>query len=80
MGDLFLLSEHDEVLDDDDEVLDSAPAGLPPPRPREESLAGFEITFPRRMSWVMKAVNLLPYPIYFWLIAQSRRLAGAKSL
>ena len=42
--------------------------------------AGFEITFPRRMSWVMKAVNLLPYPIYFWLIAQSRRLAGAKSL
>ncbi len=40
---------------------------------------GFEITFPRRLSWVMKAVNLLPYPVYFWLIAHGTRRAGAKS-
>lgn len=42
--------------------------------------AGFEITFPRRLAWVMKAVNLLPYPVYFWLIAQAARRSGAKSL
>lgn len=42
--------------------------------------AGFEITFPRRLAWVMKAVNLLPYPVYFWLIAQGARWSGAKSL
>jgi NAD(P)-dependent dehydrogenase (short-subunit alcohol dehydrogenase family) len=24
----------------------------------------FEITFPRRLSWLLKAVNLLPYPLY----------------
>ena len=42
--------------------------------------SGFEITFPRRLSWVMKAVNLLPYPVYFWLIAQAGRLSGVKSL
>ena len=41
---------------------------------------GFEITFPRRLSWVMKAINLLPYPVYFWLIRQGARRAGAKSL
>lgn len=26
---------------------------------------GFEITFPRRLSWVLKFVNLLPYALYF---------------
>jgi hypothetical protein len=31
---------------------------------------GFEITFPRRLSWTMKAVNLMPYPVYFWLVAK----------
>lgn len=31
---------------------------------------GFEITFPRRLSWLIKAVNLLPYPAYFWLVAK----------
>lgn len=41
---------------------------------------GFEITFPRRLAWTMKAVNLLPYPVYFWLIDRAARWAGAKSL
>ncbi|PZO02620.1 MAG: oxidoreductase [Hyphomicrobiales bacterium] len=41
---------------------------------------GFEITFPRRLAWVMKVVNLMPYPVYFWLIAQGARRGGAKSL
>lgn len=33
--------------------------------------SGFEITFPRRLSWILKAVNLLPYPAYFWLVARA---------
>ncbi|HLJ72085.1 MAG TPA: SDR family NAD(P)-dependent oxidoreductase [Roseiarcus sp.] len=32
--------------------------------------AGFEITFPRRLSWAVKAMNLLPYPLYFALAGQ----------
>jgi NAD(P)-dependent dehydrogenase (short-subunit alcohol dehydrogenase family) len=32
--------------------------------------AGFEITFPRRMSWAAKAVNLLPYPLYFAFLSR----------
>jgi NAD(P)-dependent dehydrogenase (short-subunit alcohol dehydrogenase family) len=28
---------------------------------------GFEIAFPRRMVWLVKALHRLPYPIYFWL-------------
>ena len=33
----------------------------------------FEITFPRRFAWLMKAVNLLPYALYFRLV---RRATG----
>lgn len=29
---------------------------------------GFEITFPRRFTWGLKLINLLPYPAYFWLV------------
>ena len=29
---------------------------------------GFEIAFPRRMAWSLKALNHLPYPAYFWLM------------
>jgi NAD(P)-dependent dehydrogenase (short-subunit alcohol dehydrogenase family) len=29
---------------------------------------GFEITFPKRFTYAMKLLNLLPYGLYFWLI------------
>jgi len=35
--------------------------------------AGFVISFPRRLAWVMTAARLLPYPVYFWLIARATR-------
>lgn len=40
---------------------------------------GFEITFPRRTTWLLKLVNLLPYPLYFALVRRfaSRRRPGA---
>ena len=41
---------------------------------------GFEITFPRRLSWPMKLLNLLPYPAYFWLLRQASRRGGARPL
>lgn len=31
---------------------------------------GFEIAFPRRMTWLLKAINLLPYAVYFPMIAK----------
>lgn len=31
---------------------------------------GFEITFPRRLAWLLKAARLLPYPAYFALMAR----------
>jgi NAD(P)-dependent dehydrogenase (short-subunit alcohol dehydrogenase family) len=36
---------------------------------------GFEITFPRRFTWLLKAVNLLPYPLYFAIVG---RITGPK--
>lgn len=32
--------------------------------------SGFEITFPRRLAWLLKAARVLPYPVYFWLMRQ----------
>ncbi|MEH6727541.1 MAG: SDR family NAD(P)-dependent oxidoreductase [Hyphomicrobiales bacterium] len=29
--------------------------------------SGFEITFPKRFTWGLKLINLLPYPVYFWI-------------
>lgn len=37
---------------------------------------GFEIAFPRRLAWLARAVNLLPYPAYFALLG---RLGGKGS-
>ena len=36
---------------------------------------GFEIAFPRRLAWLLKALNLLPYTLYFPLVAKA---TGAK--
>lgn len=30
----------------------------------------FEITFPRRFTWMLKFINILPYPLYFWLVGR----------
>ncbi len=32
---------------------------------------GFEIAFPRRMAWLLKAINMLPYSAYFWLVSKT---------
>jgi len=32
--------------------------------------SGFEIAFPRRLAWLVKALNLLPYSLYFALISR----------
>ena len=32
--------------------------------------SGFEIAFPRRLAWLLKAINHLPYPAYFAILAR----------
>ncbi|GLK57595.1 NAD(P)-dependent dehydrogenase (short-subunit alcohol dehydrogenase family) [Methylopila capsulata] len=32
---------------------------------------GFEITFPKRFTYVLKVLKLLPYPAYFWLVTKA---------
>ena len=32
---------------------------------------GFEITFPRRFAYLLKAINLLPYPLYFAIVGRT---------
>ncbi len=34
---------------------------------------GFEIRFPRRLAWIARALNLLPYPVYFWIFDKAPR-------
>lgn len=36
---------------------------------------GFELTFPRRFTWCLKLINLLPYPAYFWIVS---RVTGSR--
>lgn len=36
---------------------------------------GFEVTFPKRFTWLIKLVNLFPYWLYFWLV---RKATGMK--
>lgn len=31
----------------------------------------FEITFPKRFTYWLKAINLLPYPVYFWVVKRA---------
>ena len=33
----------------------------------------FEIAFPRRMVWPLKAIRMLPYPAFFWVMARLPR-------
>ncbi len=32
---------------------------------------GFEISFPKRFSYFLKFLSLLPYPLYFWLVGKT---------
>lgn len=32
---------------------------------------GFEIAFPKRMAWLLKFINMLPYSWYFWLVGKT---------
>jgi NAD(P)-dependent dehydrogenase (short-subunit alcohol dehydrogenase family) len=32
---------------------------------------GFEINFPKRLAYILKFINLLPYPLYFWLVGKA---------
>lgn len=41
--------------------------------------SGFEITFPRRLAYLFKAVCLLPYPLYFAQMRRATRRATPKS-
>ena len=55
------------------------PALISPEMAAEEILAGwargdFEIHFPKRFTFLMKALQLLPYPLYFYCV---RRITGA---
>lgn len=52
------------------------PALQPVERAAERIVAGiegsrFEITFPRRFTYLLKALQLLPYPAYFWLVSRA---------
>lgn len=40
---------------------------------------GFEITFPKRLSWTLKLINLLPYALYFPLLAKGTAGRGISS-
>jgi short-subunit dehydrogenase len=31
----------------------------------------FEVTFPWQLVWILKFLNILPYPLYFWLVRKA---------
>ena len=37
---------------------------------------GFAIAFPRRLAWPMAIARMLPYPVYFWLMAKTAKAGG----
>jgi NAD(P)-dependent dehydrogenase (short-subunit alcohol dehydrogenase family) len=39
---------------------------------------GFEITFPKRLSYGLKMLNLLPYPVYFFLVGLTTGWRGKR--
>ncbi|WP_428979154.1 SDR family NAD(P)-dependent oxidoreductase [Hansschlegelia plantiphila] len=52
------------------------PALIPPSEAARRIVAGvirggFEITFPKRFTYVLKLLRLLPYPAYFWLVTKA---------
>ena len=53
-------------LMDLDRAIDALVAGLASER--------FEIVFPRRFAWLLKFLNMLPYPAYFGIV---RRMTGS---
>ncbi len=40
---------------------------------RGMSGTGFEITFPRRFTWMLKLLRMLPYRLYFWLVTKGTK-------
>ncbi len=34
---------------------------------------GFEVTFPRRFTWLLKLLRLMPHPLYFWIMKRATR-------
>jgi NAD(P)-dependent dehydrogenase (short-subunit alcohol dehydrogenase family) len=40
---------------------------------------GFEVCFPRRLAWILKAINRLPYPAYFALFRMGARRGKGRS-
>jgi len=55
------------------------PALISPQQAAEEIIAGFgrgsfEIHFPRRFTWWLKLLRILPYPLYFALVRRFTRL------